>query len=151
MIQDAQNLLSDAQSVTADAASTNAIDLGGSASPYRQIGDGEPMALVFTVDTAADLASGDETYEFQVIQSANADLSSPDILSKTDTALITKAVLVAGYQLVMPIPPGFPTKRYLGAYYNVGGTTPSITVTCALMPMSMIPKNKHYNDAITIS
>jgi hypothetical protein len=150
MVIDAQLLLSDAQAITADAASTNTIDLGN-VTPKNQIGDGEPLALVICVDVAADATTGDETYEFQLIQSANADLSSPDILVKSDTAFITRATLVAGYKLVLPIPPGFPTKRYLGAYYNVGGTTPTITVTTFIQPLSMVEKLKDYANAYTIS
>lgn len=150
MILDAQTLLSDAQAVTADAASTNTIDLGN-VTPKNDIGNGEPLVAVFTVDVAADATTGDETYEFQVIQSANADLSSPDILVKTDTSYITRATLIAGYQLVLPIPPGLVTKRYLGAYYNVGGTTPTITVTASVVPQSFVPKIKSYADGFTIS
>jgi hypothetical protein len=147
---DAQLLLSNAQAITADAASTNTIDLGN-VTPKNQIGDGEPMALVIVVNVAADATAGDETYEFQLIQSANADLSSPDILAKTDTSFITSATLVADYKLVIPVPPGGPTKRYLGAYYNVGGTTPTITVTSFLQPLSMVEKTKVYANGYSIS
>jgi hypothetical protein len=148
MYIDALLLLSDAQAVTADAVSTNTIDLGN-VTPKRAIGTGEPMGIVFTVDVAADATTGDETYSFEVIQSAAAALSSPDVIA---TLTLAAATLVAGYQFVIPIPPGFPTKRYLGVNYNVGGTTPTITVTAALMPLSMASVAPvHYADAITIS
>lgn len=133
MFIDALGLVSDAQAVSADAASTNTIDLGN-VTPKREIGTGEPMGFGFSVDVAADAANADETYEFQVIQSANADLSSPDILVAQS---IARGTLVAGFQFFLAIPPGFPQKRYLGTFYNVGGTTPSITITAWLTTQSL--------------
>jgi hypothetical protein len=147
MFLDALLLLSDAQAVTADAYSTNTIDLGGS-SPARGIGAGEPMAVVVTVDVAADATTGDETYSFLLVQSANADLSAHDTLS---TITVAAANLTAGQKVVIPVPPGSVTKRYVGVRYDVGGTTPSITCTAFLQPMSMIENRRDYADAITIS
>lgn len=128
MFIDALGLVSDAQAVAADAASTNTIDLGN-VTPKREIGTGEPMGFGFSVDVAADATTGDETYEFQVIESANADLSAPTIIAQQ---AIPRATLVAGFQFFLAIPPGYPKARYLGVFYNVGGTTPSITVTAWL-------------------
>jgi hypothetical protein len=133
MFLDALGVVSDAQAVVADAPSTNTIDLGN-VTPKREVGTGEPIGFGFSVDVAADIANADETYEFQVIQSANADLSSPDILAARS---IAGATLVAGYQFFMEVPVGTPTKRYLGVYFNVGGTTPSITVTAWLTLRSL--------------
>lgn len=128
MFLDALLLVSDAQAVTADAVSTNTIDLGD-VTPKRQIGDGEAMGFGVAVDVAADFTTGDETYIFEVIQSANANLSSADIIaSYTRTA----AQLTAGSLHFLPIPPGWPTKRYIGLSYNVGGTTPTATFTAWL-------------------
>lgn len=148
MFIDSQLLLSDAQALTATAVSTNTIDTGLAT---NEIGAGEAMALVFTVDVAADTASADETYQFQLIQSANANLSSQDVLLQTDTGFITRAYLVAGAKVVIPIPPGMKTKRYLGARYVLGGTTPSVTVTAVIQPMSMLQMDNNYPDGITIS
>lgn len=145
MIIDSYNLLSDAQAVSADAASTNSYDSGAAG---NDISVGEPLVLCISVDVAADTASGDETYEFQVIQSANSNLSSPDILA---LRAIDKAALTAGSIHYLPVPQGSKSKRYLGAYYNVGGTTPSVTVTAFLQPASMLQKEKNYADGITIS
>lgn len=147
MILDAQTLLSDAQAVTADAVSTNTIDLGD-VTPKRDIGDGEPLALVVTVDVAADSTTGDETYSFEFIQSANANLGSADVLAARTVAA---ADLYAGAQVVIPIPPGAITKRYIGLNYNVGGTTPTITCTSYVVPQSFVPKLKNYADGFTIS
>lgn len=147
MILDAQNLLSDAQAVTADAVSTNTIDLGN-VTPKRSIGDGESMCVVVQVDVAADTANADETYVFEFIQSANANLSSPDILTARD---IPRASLTAGSIHVIGIPPKAVTKQYIGLNYNVGGTTPSITCTAWVSPVKDIDTFLAYAKGYTIS
>lgn len=147
MFLDALGLLSDAQAFTSDAATTNTIDLGN-ISPARGLGDGEPMVMAVQVDVSADHTTGDETYEFQFIQSANADLSSPDILVQRT---IVYSDLVAGKVHYLGIPPGSVTKRYVGGYYNGGGTTPTITATIFVIPQSMIQRDKIYAKGFTIS
>lgn len=145
MIIDAQNLLWDAAALTATAYSTNAIDLGAA---NKDISVGEPLCLVLQVDVAADGTTTDETYAFAVIQSANSNLSSEDtLISRT----LTYAQLTAGSIFIIPLPAGSVTKRYIGAKATLGGTTPSVTVTAFIQPLSMIQMNKVYADAITIS
>lgn len=128
MFLDALGLVSDAQAVTATAVSTNTVDLG-SPTPKRQIGDGEEVGFGLAVDVAADHTTGDETYTVEVIQSANADLSAPDVLSSRAIAF---SDLIAGATHFFSIPKGTPTKRYVGLRYTTAGTTPSITVTAWL-------------------
>lgn len=127
MFIDSQLLLSEEQAVTADAASTNVVDLGVD----QDIGRGEPMAVVFTIDTAADSTTGDETYAFQVRTGSTA---SPSTVIAAQT--IAAANLTAGSRHVLPL--GFSNERYVAGYYDVGGTSPSVTVTAFLQPMSMI-------------
>lgn len=144
MILDAQNLLSDAQAVTADAASTNYIDIGVA----RNLFDGEPMAVVLQVDVAADGTTTDETYEFQIETDDNTSFSSPtDLLVHS----IGYAALTAGSTHVLPVPVGAAVEKYLRLFYNVGGTTPSVTVTAFLQPLSMVQKYKNYADGLVIS
>lgn len=131
---DAYCTLSDAQSLTATAYSTNTYDLGN-VTPKRDPGIGEPLVLMFQVDVAADGTTTDETYEFRLVQSANANLSSEDSL---EAMVITYANLTVGSIHYLPIPPGKITKRYIGAKYVLGGTTPTLTVTCQIQPRSMI-------------
>jgi hypothetical protein len=157
MMLDAQNLFSDAQAVTADAVGTNVIDLGVD----RSIGTGEPMCVLFTVDVAADQTTGDEDYTFDVEYASNAAQSTGRQLigrrvfeSGTPTAPAQDAdLLVAGFKFYIPIPPASlsQSERYLGVRYDVTGTTPTITVTAALMPMNMIEQFDQYPDALTIS
>jgi hypothetical protein len=143
MFLDALLVVSDAQAVTATAVSTNTIDLGN-VTPKRQIGDGEEMGFGLQVDVAADHTTGDETYQVDLIQSANADLSSPDVLS---SRIISYADLTAGATHFIPIPKGTPTKRYLGLRYTTAGTTPTITLTAWLTTSSLFSLAKPQNYA----
>jgi hypothetical protein len=158
MILDAQQQFSDAQAVTATAVGTNVIDL----LVDRSIGNGEPLAVVFVVDVAADQTTGDEDYTFEVEYASNAAQSTGRELigrrvfeSGTPTAPAQDAdLLVAGFKIVMPIPPTTlaESDRYLGIRYVVAGTSPSITVTAQLQPMSMIDTaDVAYPDGFTIS
>jgi len=156
MILDAQNLFSDAQAVTADAVGTNVIDL----SVDRSLGNGEPMCVLFTVDVAADQTTGDEDYTFDVEYASDAAQTTARQLigrrvfeSGTPDAPAQNAdLLVAGFQFNIPIPATklSESERYLGIRYDVTGTTPTITVTSALVPMSMIDQNNVYANGYTI-
>lgn len=142
MILDAQTMLSDAQAVTsADAYSTNAYDTGDE-TPARRIGDGEPMCVVFTVDVAAaaDGGSFTDTFDFLVVDSPNANLSSHTVIAQRRVAA---ALLVAGAIIVVPIPPGTNTQRYVGARYEIG-TDDTITVSAWIVPQSFVAKLMTY-------
>jgi hypothetical protein len=72
------------------------------------------------VATAA-AAAGAATVRFQIISSANADLSSPTIIEQSDA--ISKVSIVVGAQIVLPLPRSFINQigqRYLGVQYTVG-------------------------------
>lgn len=148
MFVDANCVFSDAQAITADAVGTNVIDL----SVARSIGNGEPMAVVFVVDVAADQTTGDEDYTFEVEYASNAAQTTGRKLigrrafeSGTPTAPAQDAdLLVAGFSFAIPIPATAASEdeRYLGIRYDVTGTTPTITCTAFLQPMSMIDSAK---------
>jgi len=157
MILDAQTQFSNSQAITADAVGTNVIDLGTD----RSIGNGEPMAVVFNVEVAADQTTGDEDYTFEVEYASNAAQTTGRQLigrrvfeSGTPTAPAQDAdLLVAGYKFAIPIPPTnlSESERYLGIRYDVTGTTPTITVSAHLVPLSSIDLSLAYPDNITIS
>lgn len=136
--------LSAAQALTATGNSTDHIDLGGA----LDVGNGEPVGLHIQVNVAADAGNSDETYEFQVIQSANADLSSHTAIA---SRVIARGSLTAGSTHYVPIPKGAVTQRYLGARYVLGGTTPSITVTAHFLPHHAQESIRTYADGFTIS
>ena len=157
MFIDANLLFSNAQAVTADAVGTNVIDL----SVARSIGSGEPLAVVFIVTVAADQTTGDEDYTFDVEYASNAAQTTGRQLigrrvfeSGTPTAPAQDAdLLVAGYMFTVPLPSVSATEdeRYIGIRYDVTGTTPTITCTAFLSPLSMVGSHKTaYANAITI-
>lgn len=143
MILDALLMFSDAQALTATAASTNSIDLG----PARNLFDGEPMAVLLQVDVAADFTTTDETYAVAIQTDDNTAFSSATVMS---TQTLTAAQLTAGAVIPIPVPTANP-ERYLRLSYTLGGTTPTVTVSAFLQPMSMLQKNRIYADGFTIS
>lgn len=157
MYVDAQTLFSDAQAVTATAVGTNVIDLGAA----RSMGNGEPMAVLFSIDVAADQTTGDEDYTFDVeyatdaAQTAGRQLMGRRVFeSGTPTLPAQDAdLLVVGYRFAIPIPPttAGEDEQYLGIRYTVAGTTPTVTVTAYLTPMSAIDATVDYADGFTIS
>lgn len=156
MILDAQAQFSDAQAITADAVGTNVIDL----SLDRSIGNGEPLGVLFTVDVAADQGTGDEDYTFDVEYASNAAQSTGRQLigrrvfeSGTPDAPAQNAdLLIVGFSFVITIPPTklSESERYLGIRYDVTGTSPILTMTAALMPISMIDSVNDYADGFAI-
>lgn len=154
---DAENQFSDSQAVTADATGTNVIDL----SQDRSIGNGEAMAAVFYVEVAADQGTGDESYTFEVEYSSDAAQTTDRQLmgrrifeAGTPTAPAQNAdLLVAGFKVIIPIPPTelSESEQFIGIRYDVGGTTPSITCSAYLMPMSTVDQYNDYVDGFTIT
>jgi len=154
MILDQLLLLSDAQAFTATGLSTNTIDLGNPTT-LRQVGDGEPLAVTVQIDVAADFTTGDETYAFEVIQSAAAALTTTTVLTRQAyiaSGVMISTLLIAGFILVMPLPAGYPLQRYLGLNFIGGGTTPTITFTAWLGPWKFTAaKPQTYAKAYTIT
>ena len=142
---DAQTQLCSAQAFSADAVSENTYDSGAA---LINTPEGEPLGIGIHVTVAAKVSGGTETYEFQAIQSAAADLSSPDVLALIRPARVD---LTVGKRLVLPLPPGSKTKRYLGLNVNVGGTTPSITINTFIAPLSFLGGWKAYADGFSIT
>lgn len=116
MITDALLQLSSAQAVTVTAVSTNTIDL----SQARDVAVGSDLFAAFNVDTTVE-ASGSATVTFEVIASANADLSSAVVVGSS--AAIGKADLTAGRAPIFVRVGNHPTldkgARYLGVRYTV--------------------------------
>jgi len=147
MFADAKTLLWDATALSTDAVSDNTYDLGAAG---NDISVGDPLCAILTVDVAAK-HTGTETYQFDVIQSAAADLGSADVLlSVPFTTVRAETFLAAGKTIVIPLPVGLITKRYLGLNFD-GANTPTVTVTAFIAPMSSIQMDKYYADNITIS
>lgn len=157
MMIDLQHRFSSAQAVTASAVGTNVIDL----SVARSIGSGEPMGVVFLCTVAADQTTGDEDYTFDVeVASTAAQDTAVKLLGRrvfesgTPTAPAEDAdLLVAGFKFVIPIPPVGTSEdeRYLGIRYVTAGTSPAITMTAFLQPLSMIQTDVQYPSGFTVA
>ena len=109
MIIDKALQVSNEQAVTVSAASTDVIDLG-QANPNLGLNDHTSLAI--TVDTAVT-ADGAATVTFSLQDSAD-NSSFADVVA---TAAIGKATLVAGAQIVLPMPTKL--RRYVRVYYTV--------------------------------
>lgn len=145
MILDSQMKLSAAQAFTATAVTTNAYD---TAAAGNDVTIGEPLVMVVKVTTAADFTTTDETYSFDVIESASSNLGSANVLARRT---IAASALTASSIHYVPVPQGAKTLRYLGGQATLGGTSPSVTCDIYFQPASMIQNFKAYADGYTIS
>jgi hypothetical protein len=129
MILDAQTTLSDFQAFAATGASTNIIDF----TKARSIGVGEPLALVITLDVAADATDGNETYTAQLETDTTAAFGAPVAVGAVIT--ITRGD-AAGKKYTLLLPNDASIKQFLRLKLTLGGTTPSVTLTAELVPAS---------------
>lgn len=87
----------------------------------RDIGAGEPIYLVISVDTAVT-SGGAATVQFKLASDATASIATDGTATEHyASAAIAKATLVAGYQIVVAVPPEDPDfERYLGILQVTG-------------------------------
>lgn len=157
MFLDKQGQFSDSQAVTVTAVGTNVIDL----SDARSIGNGEPLAVVWNVEVAADQTSSDEDYTFQVEYATNAAQSTGRQImgsrvfeSGTPDAPAQNAdLLVVGFKFAIVIPPttGDEDAQFLGIRYVTAGSSPTITVSAHLIPLSFMDATVDYADGFAIT
>ena len=156
MIIDALTFLWNAAALTATAVSTNCYDTGAppvTGAPVNDLGTGKAMCFAIAITTAPNCATGDETYEFDIISSTVGDLS-------TNLAYIAKyswtnaqalASLLAGTLLILPFPPmNSQVQRFLGLKYVAAGTGPSMTVTAWITTMDMVQTYRALGSAIIV-
>lgn len=119
MIMDAQARPSNGQSVAAAAGtivSTDSIDLLAAEDNIGR--SGMPLRAI-AVMTAALVGVG-ASIQVQLIQSANSNLSSPDVLASGPVTAVGSAGIGAKL-LDVPVPDT--TKRYIGFQYVISGAT----------------------------
>ena len=127
-----------AQAFTATGVSASSYDLSAD---DPDIGAGEPLGFAITVGVAADSTTGDETYQFNVVDDDDAALGSVVVLAEM---LVLAADLLLGGRVKLPVPMGQMKQRYLGVQVVLGGTTPSITVSADMKALSMISGSYRY-------
>lgn len=128
MITDAQNRPSNNQSLvglTGTVVSTDSIDL---LSANRNVGRTYPMRMAAYMTAAL---AGATSVQAQLIESANANLSSPTVLASGPVTATADATL--GREL-LDVNIGGTTKRYIGVQYVIVGTAPTAgTVTAVVV------------------
>jgi len=143
MITDKLLRVSEDQAITTTAFSTDTIDL----SVARDVGEGTALYMNFAVTTA--LANG-TSVKFEVVSSANANLSSPTVIGSSD-AILT-AALTVGKNVVVRINPQIASKgqRYLGARYTVAGTFNAGKITADVVE-TIGDGRKYYASGFTVA
>ena len=132
-LMDAQNQYSDAQALAATGPSTNVIDHGS----QRDIGVGEPMTVMLTVDVA--LAGTSFNFALQTDSAVGFGTATTPATSATVT------VLPAAARMYLPVPATAGTngiKRYTRLLYTLAAAT--ITVTAELIPSRMMQAENVY-------
>ena len=147
MMTDALLQLSSAQAVTSTAVSTNTIDL----SQARDVGGLNDLFVTFTIDENFATAT---SVEFQIITSANANLSSGNVIASTGAIVI--AQLTAGRKpIAVAIPESILTslpigQRYLGANYVVAGSAATTGKISATVTDTSVSVGKNYPSGFTV-
>ena len=143
MITDKLLRVSEDQAVTSTAYSTNTIDL----SVARDVGEGTALYMNFALTEA--FANG-TNITFEVVTSANANLSSHDVIGSSAT--IATAALTLGKNIVVRINPDIAGKgkRYLGARYVVTGTMNAGKVTADVVE-TIGDGQKYYASGFTVA
>jgi len=116
MITDAQNRPTTVAQIitgTGTVVSTDSIDLQ---TANRNVGRGFPMRMYCNVTVAL---AGGTSIQAQIIESANANLTSPTVLASGPVVLLAAAV--GGAEILDAPIPGT-TKRYLGLQFVLAGT-----------------------------
>jgi len=138
MLQDRQELLSNAQAFTATGVSTDKYATGMVASKF---GAGKAIGIAIAVTTAADFTSANETYSFALCSDGDPALGSPTV---HEERAITAANLPLGAKHFIALDPNAECERYIGLRATLGGTTPSVSITAALMTYEQFTTWKAY-------
>ncbi len=137
MSLDGQHQLSNSQALTATAVSTNLYNSGSD----RNVGIGEPMAVLINVEVAADFTTGDETYQFDIQTDTVVGFGSPTVIA---SRAILAAALTAGSFHVLVLPKDTSAEQFLRMNYTLAGTTPTVTISAHLMPLKDIQADVVY-------
>lgn len=133
MITSKQQTFSDGQVVTADAASTNVIDLGAPgtvlgapAAMVRNIGKGRPVPLYVQLD--ADASGTTPTLDVRLEVDNDVNFGSAKVVARSEQI----AGGAAGDRVSLYAVGERADERYMRLFYDVGGTTPSYTISAGI-------------------
>jgi hypothetical protein len=151
MILDNENRLCNAQSFTstdptAAGSKSHVINLGSD----RNIGIGEPMAVVLSLPVAAEGAGADnQTYSIAINTDTVEACDSPTLLGTITFAKLD----AAGTKKVFVIPADTTMEQFLQLVVTVTGTIAGtgLTLDAELVPLSFVQNDGVYPDNITIS
>lgn len=135
MLLSAQQTFSDAQALTASAASTNILDLGAPgtvlnapAALVRDIGKGNPIPIIIRLDV--DSGGTSPTLVAAVQVDNDSAFGSPTTVATANT--VSGGSAGDEVYLDVYLPEGT-NERYLRVNYTLGGTSPTYTVTAAVV------------------
>ena len=145
MFLDNQLRFSNAQAVTADAASTNYHDCGplgiqhyegtlptGMTNAGINVGVGCPVYGWVQCSVDLDGGSTDETLTIRFVSSSDTTLAATDVVHWTSAAYTNAAPILAGTLVKFLLPPDTTFLRYIGFHYDVGGTSPTVTLSAGI-------------------
>jgi hypothetical protein len=146
MIMDSLLEFADSQDISQVAGtylSTNVVDL----QEARDIGNGQPLYLVIQID-AAVTSGGSATVNFRLRSDSVAAIHATTSTGHIETGAIAIASLVAGYQLIIPLPPEGSNayEQYLGVQAIIATATTTAGTYSAFLTLDPAG-NKSYPDA----
>lgn len=139
MIMDAQLLYSDAQALAATGVSTNVIDH----SQDRDLGIGEPMAVVVSSDAALTGTNG------QVQLQSDSVVGFGSAVVVAQSAVYTPATLPLGTRIALALPPDKSMNRFSRLNYVL--TAATWTVTAGLIPAKALTAENVFQGAFTVA
>ena len=134
---DVENQLSSGQSFTGAATvSTHSYEKQTAA---QDLSIGRLMCAVFYPTVAAGSGS---THTFEVIQADAANLTgNVEVLA---TVVVLAANLTVGDKVVLPIPQGVMSRKYIGVRNSISGGTATITFDAYFMPLDEVEAYKSF-------
>ena len=130
MILDSLTRLSDSEDISQSAGtkySTSALNTG---TVIGDLGAGETLVAIFCIDVAV---VGGTAVVFTIIDEEDETLDSGSVVI-CQTAALGMSRLTLGKIIILPIPAGLITQKYIGVKYVITGTTTAGTVSCWIGP-----------------
>lgn len=111
------------------------------------------LGIRFNIVVAADVATGDETYEFQLVSATASNGTSGQIILASTTVISnarSAVELSAGRKIDMAFPMGViaATATHITGRLVLAGTTPAITISAWLVDLSQEDNWRPYPAAI---